>query len=99
MSNCLMCGGGMNPASASCWCGNGEHPENFSKKFKNRKTLTTCYKYIDKSKTVIILESDNEEDPYFTFDIKEQTNRVTLMKMGWKPPTSQPNDIIVQHLN
>ena len=31
MSNCLMCGGGMNPASVSCWCGNGEHPENFSK--------------------------------------------------------------------
>jgi hypothetical protein len=94
-----MCGGGMNPANASCWCGGGEYPENFSKKFKNRKSLTTCYKNIDKSKTLFILESDNKGDPYFTFDTKEQRNRVTLMKMGWKPPTSLPSDNIVQHLN
>jgi hypothetical protein len=44
-------------------------------------------------------ESDNEEDPYFVFDTKEQRNRVTLIKMGWKPPTSLPSDDIVKHLN
>ena len=99
MSNCLMCGGSLTPASGSCWCGRGEHPENFSKRFKNRKTLTTCYKNLDSTKTMFILESDNEEDPYFVFDTKEQRNRVTLMKMGWKPPTSLPSDDIVRHLN